>query len=302
MSEITGLVFNFERNGKGDAARRLRAHERLASMNPHLVLRQEMWGSERDGAAVLYELEDVLGLRAWLGQGASTAVFADPAVFRPLREYVQSASVWVQPPTALAFRFAPAGGESLPIVVASYHLNYASEAGRLAEAQWLTNFADTGWEMPDGRQVKLPAIMGGDNNSYPVAAEGELPLPVLNQIDDRPHRVHRSYVSTGGRRLMDTRPDETLRLAGLEDVARHWAGTRNGTSAALARTSSSSPTHGPDSRIDRAYASRLLLPAVTGVDVIEVEPDVSDHHIVRFRLDADILADILNGQVQPAAA
>jgi hypothetical protein len=302
MGEITVLVWNFEHNGKGDPARRLRAHELLTSMNPHLVLRQEMLGSERDGSTVLYELEDVLGLRAWLSPRASTAVFADPVVFRPLREYVQSAPVWVQPPTALAFRFAPAGSDSLPIVAVSYHLNYASQTLRMAETEWLTNFADKKWTMPDGLQVTLPALMGGDNNSYPVTAEGEVPLPVLEQIADRPHRLHRSYVGPGERRLMDTRPDAALRIAGLEDVARHWATTPHGTDAALARTVNTSPTHGPDARIDRAYASQILLPAFTSVDVIEVGEDVSDHHVVRVRLDADVLADILNSQAEAAAA
>jgi hypothetical protein len=101
---------------------------------------------------------------------------------------------------------------------------------------------------------------------------------------------------------MDTRPDAALRIAGLEDVARHWAATRDGTASALSRTVNASPTHGPDARIDRAYASQTLLPAVTGVDVIEVDPDLSDHHVLRVKLDGDTLADILNSQTQSAAA
>ncbi|MFF9076103.1 hypothetical protein ACF1A9_28005 [Streptomyces sp. NPDC014872] len=53
-------------------------------------------------------------------------------------------------------------------------------------------------------------------------------------------------------------------------------------------------THGPDSRIDRAYATPELLPAVDEVDVIEVDADLSDHHILRIRMNAGRLAEILN--------
>ena len=66
--------------------------------------------------------------------------------------------------------------------------------------------------------------MGGDHNSCPVPrAEGELPLPQLEAIADRPHLLHRSHIGADGSRVMDTRPDETLRTAGLEDLAWYWA-------------------------------------------------------------------------------
>lgn len=304
MRELTTVIWNFDRNGAGDRGKRRRGFDLQASLNPHLVLRQEMWGSEADGSTVLYEQEEVLGLRGWLGQRASTAVFADSKVFRPVREFVQSAPVWVQPPTALAFRFTPAGSSSLPLVAVSYHLNYASASNRMSEVEWLTNFADKKWRMPNGEMVTLPALLGGDNNSYPApGVEGDVPLPELDKIADRPHRLHRSHVGTAGRRRMDTRPDEALRLAGLEDIARHWATTRDGNRAtALSRTVNACATHGPNARIDRAYATPTLLPAVTGVDVIEVDEQMSDHHIVRIKLDRDALADILNNQTDTAAA
>lgn len=67
-----------------------------------------------------------------------------------------------------------------------------------------------------------------------------------------------------------------------------------------------SPTHGPDTRIDRIYATPALLGAVRDVDVIEVEPGISDHHIVRLTLDADRLTDALTyrprRQAAPAAS
>ncbi|GAO08702.1 hypothetical protein TPA0598_04_03380 [Streptomyces lydicamycinicus] len=302
-SQITVLSWNFERNGAGIAAKRLRAHELLASLNPHLVLRQEMWGADTNGNEIMYELEDVLGLRGWLGPRACTAVFADPRKFQPLREWPQTGPMWVLPPTAMTLRFTPAGSRSMPIAVASYHLNYASPTTRLAEAEWLTVWADKTWTTADGETVRMPALLAGDNNSYPSpGVEGDVALPELKAIADRPHRLHRSFVGPGGRRVMDTRPDEALRTAGLEDVARHWANTRDGSAKALSRTVNGCETHGPDSRIDRIYATSDLLGTVVGVDVIEVPEADSDHHVVRLTLDADILSDVLNHQLELAVA
>ncbi|MEU7640929.1 endonuclease/exonuclease/phosphatase family protein [Streptomyces sp. NPDC039016] len=294
-AQLTVLSWNLERNGAGDPAQRLRAHKLLASLNPHLVLRQEMWGSETSGNQIMYELEDVLGLRGWLGAQASTAVFADPGTFQPLREWPVVGPMWAQPPTALTFRFKSAGTGSMPLVVVSYHLGYASATNRLAEAEWLSTFADKTWTTRDGETVRVPALLAGDNNSYPAPiTDDDVPLPDLKAIADRPHRLHRSFVGPGGRRVMDTRPDEALRVAGLEDVARYWSTASIDGKPALSRTVNACDTHGPDSRIDRIYATTDLLGAVTGVDVIEVPTTMSDHHIVRMRLDAKRLTNILD--------
>ncbi|MFF2850543.1 endonuclease/exonuclease/phosphatase family protein [Streptomyces sp. NPDC058001] len=299
---ITVLSWNYERNGAGDESMRVHAHEVLASLDPHLVLRQEMWGADANGNEIMYELEDVLGMRGWLGPGACTAVFADPATFRPVREWPLTGPMWLLPPTALTLRFTPAGRQSMPIAVASYHLNYASSANRLAETEWLTVWADKKWTRPDGETVRMPALMAGDNNSYPVpGVEGDVPLPELKAIADQPHRLHRSHYGPDGTRVMDTRPDEVLRTAGLEDVARHWATTEGGTDDAVSHTVNACATHGPDARIDRVYTSAALLGAVTDVDVIEVPADISDHHIVRLTLDADYLTDVLNHRIEQTA-
>lgn len=301
--DVIVLCWNFKRNGADDTAKQRRAHELLASFDPHLVLRQEMDGAAADGNRFMYEMEAVLGLRGWLGPRACTAVFANPRLFQPLREQRDLAPAWVHPPAVLVFRFIPAGTQSLPLVVASYHLNYASATTRQAEVERLTKWADRKWTMSNGERMTLPALMGGDNNSYPVPdLEGDLPLPVLEEIADRPHRLHRSRVGSGGRRLLDMYPDEALRTAGLEDVARYWVEARDGDKAAVSRTMNASPTHGPDTRIDRIYATPALLEAVKDVDVIEVEPGMSDHHIVRMTLDADHLANALTCRQQRQAS
>ncbi|MER6629019.1 endonuclease/exonuclease/phosphatase family protein [Streptomyces sp. NPDC000987] len=292
---ITVLSWNFENNGGGDRATLLRAHETLTRLNPDLVFRQEMWQADAGGNAALYELEAVLGLRGWLGPGSCTAIFANPRIFQPVREWPDTGPMWVLPPTALTVRYLPAGTDATPLGLASYHLNYASSGTRLAEVEWLTTWADKKWTTPQGETVRIPCLMAGDNNSYPAPGiQGDPALPVLEEIKDRPHRLHRSYTGPDGSRVMDTRPDEALRVAGLEDVARHRAAA--GDEAAVARTVNACPTHGPDARVDRLYATPEVLDAVTSVDVIEVPEAVSDHHIVRVRLDGDRLADRLNRQ------
>lgn len=92
---------------------------------------------------------------------------------------------------------------------------------------------------------------------------------------------------------MDHRPDEALRTAGLEDVARYRAATY-GELAAVTRTVSGCGTHGPDARIDRYYATPDVADVVISVDVIEVHEKESDHHIVRLVVDGDGLSNVLN--------
>ncbi|MFJ8752170.1 endonuclease/exonuclease/phosphatase family protein [Streptomyces sp. NPDC102441] len=302
--KLTVLSWNLENNGKGDPARRRAGHELLKSFRPAAVLRQEMWDADSHGKGVLFELEEILGLRSVLGAGSCTAVFFDPVTFAIVRDWQGSVGPdWVLPPTALTLRYRPAGPTALPIVWVSYHLPYASSDKRLTEAEWLTTWADKGWQTPDGRKVTLPMIGAGDTNSYSrPGTPGDPALPVLESIKNRPHRLHRSYLGPDGTRLMDDRPDNVLRTAGLEDVARFWATAPNGSERAVARTVNSSSTHGPDSRIDRAYVTPELLPALTGVDVIEVDEDMSDHHILRFTLDSDVLTNILNERPSAASA
>ncbi|WP_435057714.1 endonuclease/exonuclease/phosphatase family protein [Streptomyces sp. bgisy060] len=295
---LTVVSWNFEANGKGNQHTRHIAHQKLAGLGANLVFRQEMWGADADGEQVMQEMERLLGMRGWLGERSCTAIFADHN-FEVVRQW-NAAPLYVLPPTALAMRYTPAGPDAAPFVGVSYHLNYASPTNRLIEAEWLTTWADKRWATPRGDTLVLPCISCGDANSYPHAdVDGAPVLPVLKEIQDQPHRLHRSYVGPDGRRLMDTRPDEALRTAGLEDVARHRA--LAGDLKAVARTVDRNDTHGPDARIDRVYVTPELLPAVRDVDVIEVPLELSDHHMVRVKLDADVLADILRAVFAGAA-
>ncbi|MFF8992498.1 endonuclease/exonuclease/phosphatase family protein [Streptomyces sp. NPDC014983] len=300
MSNLTLVCWNFENNGNGNPQRRRSGDELLHSLNPDIVFRQEVWDAGANGKVVFNEQARTLGLQGVLGEGSCTALFYNPAKFSAVRDWTQNrAPHYVMLPTALTLRHEAAGPEALPFNAISYHLNYASAEQRLLEAEWLTTWADKGWPTPDGRRHILPAIYAGDNNSYPTGSRGDLPLPDLSTVKNQPHRLHRSYAGPSGERVPDTRPDIVFRTAGLEDAALYWATAPHGNPAALSRTANACDTHGPDSRVDRAYFTPELLPAITGFEVIEVDEDLSDHHILRLTLDSDQTSDILN---QPVSA
>ncbi len=299
--EINAAICNFENNGGGNRALWQRMHDRLASLDLHLLLRQEMWGAQDDGGVLADAAEAVLGMAGFIGRECCTAVYHDPEIFTPATEYPKTGPVWALPPAVRSFRLAGTNPDATPMIVGSYHLNYCSTTTRLAEAEWLTKWNDKWVKNKHGdRYVHHPALLGGDNNSYPIPGiPGDPALPVLEQIPDEPHRVHRSYIGPDGVRRMDDRPDDTLRTAGLQDVARHLVETTGDTSA-VAPTVDACDTHGPDSRIDRIYASKELLPAVRAVEVIDMK-GLSDHHTVMVRLDRNTLTDILNHPLTRAA-
>ncbi|MCA1269603.1 endonuclease/exonuclease/phosphatase family protein [Streptomyces sp. 7G] len=293
MTKLTVVCWNFERNGKGDPAVRRAADEILRRLEPDIVLRQEMLGADAKGGTVFNEQCQALGMRGVLGPGACTAIFYNPDEFDLVRDWSTDRTPgFVLPPTVITVHFKEAGPDSVPVNLASYHHAYGSAQQRQLEAEWLTTWADKGWTAPDGSQIVLPLAAGGDNNSCPEpGAPGDLPLPTLSDIKDRPHRLHRSRRGPDGVRVPDTEPDHTIREAGLEDIARYWA--EKGNPSALARTVNGTATHGPDTRIDRIYVTTSLLPAVIGVEVHEVPLGVSDHHVVVWRVNRSALADLL---------
>lgn len=302
MRKLTVLNWNFQDNGGGDQATWSKGHDLLARLSPDLLLRQEPWDATDNGHTIHNLQEEILGLRGWIGQRSRTAVYANTSLFSSVRDWRdKTAPFWVQPPTPVLFRYRPAGSGALPFVAMSFHLHYCSVTHRLSESETATTYADRWWITPDGRKVSLPCLLGGDNNSYPHQDLPAAPaLPVPASIKDKRHLVHRSRLLPDGTRVMDTLPDKTLRDAELFDLARFWA-QKSRDMGAVARTVNASDTHGPDARIDRVYGTSHFLPAVINVDVIEVDLDLSDHHIVRITLDGDILADVLNEQYELCA-
>ncbi|MGY3056209.1 hypothetical protein ACVWZD_000453 [Streptomyces sp. TE3672] len=289
---IKAAICNFENNGGGNRSLWQEMHKKLASLGLHLLLRQEMWDAQDNGGELADAAEAVLGMAGLIGKKSCTAIYHDPAIFTPAGEWTDTGPMWVLPPTVQRLRLSGTAPDAPPLIVGSYHLNYASSSNRLSEAEWLTTWNDQ-WTKIGGRRVKLPALLGGDNNSYPVpGAPGDPVLPLLEEIADKPHRVHRSYIGPDGSRRMDDRPDERLHAAGLHDVARHLATTK-GDTAAVSPTVDTSPTHGPQSRIDRLYGSEEILRAVHGIKVYDMSGK-SDHHTVVVSLCRDALTEILN--------
>ncbi|MEU7159216.1 endonuclease/exonuclease/phosphatase family protein [Streptomyces chrestomyceticus] len=300
---VTVVNWNLELNGKNDPELRRAAQEKVKALKPDLLTRQEMWGADADGHTLFNDDKRALGLEGELGPDSCTAIFYTPRLFAPVRDWHQARGPkWVLAPTAMTLRYLPAGEDAAPFVAASRHDNYASATQRLIETEWLTTLADKAWQRPDGTWLTLPVLIAGDHNSYPEpGVAGDPPLPVLDEIKNRAHRVHRSYIGPDGKRHMDIRPDQTLRAENLmEDVARYWATAPHGSPKAVARTVNASLTHGPDARVDRAYVTPELLPAVTGVDVIEVDESLSDHHILRVTLDGQLLGGILRQAARDA--
>lgn len=271
-------------------------HQRLRSLAPDLLLRQEMGGCARSGrgSELWYASERALGMRGFLGPGpGATALYINPDVLSPTRDWENEAvglgSVWTLPPTVVSFQM----GSSMPLVCGSVHLSYHSPGQRELEAEWLTRLPDK-WFTIDDQTVQRPVIIGGDFNSDPLSAHDELEWEPskLAFIKDPPHRAHRTRRDPFGTRVLDTVPDEILHTAGLHDPARYLANIYE-TTAALAPTTKDSPTRGTARRCDRFYLSAALMPAVKDVDVIDMG-DLADHHTARLRLRYDDTIDRLS--------
>jgi hypothetical protein len=295
---------NFELNGNGDVELRSRLHHRLRELELDLLMRQEMIGfgvSGRDSQAWL-DSQTALGMKGELGPGmGATALYWAPRTFTPRRNWANEVgTTWAMPPTTLSLELT---GTTIPIVCCSFHHVYNDPVGRESEANWLTRLADKTVKL-DERRIVLPAIIGGDTNSYPEpGAPGDVPLPRLDVPDEHelairnePHRNHRSRLIVPGQpRVLDVWPDNNLRTAGMEDAARHLAsmpGWEADRARFLAPTVDAYPTHGPGTRIDRIYLSRTLLPAVADVEVITMR-EFSDHHTVVVSLDRAVLVSLL---------
>ncbi|MFC1418747.1 endonuclease/exonuclease/phosphatase family protein [Streptacidiphilus cavernicola] len=289
---INVISCNFERNGGGDAALWKAMHDRLASHRPHLLLRQEVWDASKDGETLADAADSRLGLRGYIGEGTFTSVAFDPKVFVSLRGF-SAGAISAMPFTCRALQLLEAGEDSLPLTVASIHLNYASVTYRQAESEWATTILDKARPVgPNKVSMKLPGLYGVDANSYPEPRPGEIPLPRAEEIKDKQHLVHRARRNAAGQWEMDTEPDRIWRVSGVEDVAWHAMDNKLGRNHGLAPTTRATTTHGPAARPDRIYLAEELLPAVVEVEVIDMT-GLSDHDAVLCRIDTGVLADEL---------
>ncbi|MFF0125848.1 hypothetical protein ACFYTG_09015 [Streptomyces mirabilis] len=289
---------NFELNGNGDYEKWLAMQQRLAGLRPTILCRQETFGYAPTGrgATLFGESKRITKLVGDLGPVKhATALYYDPAEFEQITLWDTEWPGWLLHPTAMTLRVR--GTRDVDVVAGCAHLSYNSPTKRKAEAEDLTRLADRVETYENERGAgkrKLPVLaIGMDCNSY-IAPErmvpGELPVPRLDEINDLPHRAHRSYEVVPGQRVLDSEPDRILLTAGLEDVARHAALSSGGPGlAAVAPTVDACDTHGPAHRVDRVYTTSWLLPAVVDVEVVDMT-DQSDHHtvVVTYDLDTDI--------------
>ncbi|MFJ8746855.1 endonuclease/exonuclease/phosphatase family protein [Embleya sp. NPDC127516] len=289
------ITCNFENNGGGDRRKWRTAHDYFASLRPAAFFRQEMWDALDNEGELAKAAETVLGMRGWVGSGSSTALYADPAVFESPRGWNDRG--WQLEPTARSLRLRDTGGETLPIICVSHHLTYSSCTARAIEGENLTRFLDKTHITDSGSTVKLPAILGGDRNSYTAPIPGGPPLPAVESFTDRVHQTHRSRRGPDGTRIPDTHTDREMLAAGAEDAARHIARTYRRMSA-LAPTVVAKPAQGPPAAVDGFWLSTTLLPALIDVDVIDMS-GLSDHHAVRARFHHGTLADVLRRAAAP---
>ncbi|MGW4735204.1 hypothetical protein ACWEQC_39705 [Streptomyces shenzhenensis] len=300
---------NFERNGAGNYDRWLAMHRRLAGLKLGVLCRQENDGYARTGTGLkkFQDSQKILELSGELGpERLPTAVYYDPQLFEMVKLWDTRWPGWLSHPTAVTLRVRGIDvGTAVDLVAGVAHLSYNSPPLRASQAYDVTRFADHVVEYETQGQVvkrKLPVLaVGMDCNSYPDRpVADETPIPRLDQIKDLQHRAHRSYETVPGVRVMDSLPDRTLLVAGLEDVGRYAALNTPSGLAAVAPTVDASVTHGPANRPDRIYTSKLLLPAVVKVEVIEMK-GLSDHDIVVATCDLDIIVDICRSQPPLAA-
>jgi len=286
--ELRVACWNVEKNGHGGhrgagGDRRAIAHELLADIRPHIVLRQELTGAAADGSRALYEEAARLGgLTAFMAPATpespnATGVMVDPVLFEIVSSHDQVTGMW-HPVCNPVVRLK---GTRKPVSLASVHLSSWDPVQRASEARRLTFLANGG----------RSAIFGGDMNSYPHRHATEtVALPDWEAVrtSDPLHYEHRT-IERGGQRVSDTIPDEVFTASGIFTDLAHHAGTVLKQPDALKGSASLWRTdQGIRSRIDRMYCTPDLAAALLSLEVVadgEVA-EASDHALLvaRFSL------------------
>ncbi|WP_308251134.1 nucleoside phosphorylase [Streptomyces anulatus] len=144
-----------------------------------------MFRADERGHTIFNEQCQALDMRGVLGPGSCTAILFNSRRLDLVRDWSGDRGPhFVLPPTAITLSFPAAGPGALPFNVVSFHFAYASAEQRQLEAEWTTTLADKGWQAADGSRLVLPAICGGDNNSY--LSQGRLLEHALRTYRIRP--------------------------------------------------------------------------------------------------------------------
>ncbi|MCX5233923.1 endonuclease/exonuclease/phosphatase family protein [Streptomyces prunicolor] len=301
--EFRVVTWNIEHNGisnSGDEARWHLAMDVLATLQPHVLLRQELTRADMFGArAVWAEAERLGGHAAFLASATPesanpTGVYVDRDLCRPTEFFEHRTGMW-HPVCNPVVRLK---GALKKLSLASVHLCSFDPATRASEAKRVATLGRPG----------MAAIVGGDMNSYPHRPSTGHPLPDWSQIEDRAHFEART-IERDGKRVSDTLPDEILagEYEGRPPVfveLGHYAATELGLAGGLEPTASLWRTdQGTRQRIDRIYATPQVAGALKRLEVIVTEEviEASDHPPVVATFSLSGLRRSLSAEPVPAA-
>ncbi|MFB7270658.1 hypothetical protein [Streptomyces sp. NPDC056244] len=167
----------------GDRAERMAVYEVLRAFRPHLLFCQGMRGADTDYEHVMFEAENELGMRGWLGETSHTAVFADMDVFRPVGRIRGSSTVVVASPTAVALQLDDAGLESLPLCAVSGTVSSAADVPRRSESLMLSQCTKSMVTLPGGRRRRALVIGGFDAAVCPDPERNSMPRALFDRFD-----------------------------------------------------------------------------------------------------------------------
>ncbi len=278
--------------GGGNLDRWYAAHQWLATLGPFdAFARQEMTHSLNWRRRMAWQAGAVLGgMIPFVHSDPTpasrnpTGLFLDASTFWPIGEWPEDKGWW-HGPTAVETRLHGTHPDAATLTLASVHLCSRSPRIRETEAELVTGWTDR----------RRALLVTGDMNSY-SGQDKELTDFTSNAVSDLPFITHR----TADGRTPHTTPDERLRTAGLIDLARYAADHLGQDEATAPTGSMRRPDQGGGQRIDRAYLTAELAPALVSFEV-HTRLDLSDHSLLLMRFDRETLFEGLMALAGPAS-
>lgn len=286
------LVWNVERGQHTKGA--LRWISRLP-VPPAAVLWQELQPDDTE------TVETGLRMQAFVAEARPNsthhnAIFLSKDGPLVLEEEFVHPAVLGHAPANIAVRLRDPDGALSDRVLTLFcvHASSSSPTYRLIEAELLARFADPKWL----------TLAAGDFNSHTSRSPGEGPHAIgWAEVPDQVYYVQRTRQTAEGR-VTDDRPDATLLAAGFLDAARWAAEHLDQQHDALAPTAGYGKPHQCGlRRIDRAYLSGPLAPALTRFEVCDSNKlrSISDHLPLIIDLDAEKLRQVMKHSAVPVS-
>lgn len=251
----------------GSTKRRGLQIEVVNALKPDIFLMQEAKGFELNGQKLLFETEDVINMRGFLGRtihtGQNTLIFINPSYKVHAFDYDN-----IHFHHVATFLTVVVPGFSLPIQFASVHLSPVGVEIRRREAAYLMQLADP---------AKFSLITGDFNSLSPHDDEPE------NRETLSPH--YRSRYFEGFEKKADRSVLEKFEAAGFIDCGHH----ANTTNQNTVPTKSYLNAEFVPFRCDYAMASNILAKKLKGFDVIKTDKTdiASDHYPIFMEFDSE---------------